>query len=112
MTLEQLLNYLEAHLQESVLDGTPEQTLRKSQTDEHASPLMGDIIRRMAEGAGCASVEDTLDRASAINSLGPLRLEYMADDAPVDGFRTLEFLVRAVDGAFNQEALKAQAKTD
>jgi len=36
----------------------------------------------------------------------------MADDAPVDGFRTLEFLVRAVDGAFNQEALKTQAKTD
>jgi hypothetical protein len=112
MTLEQLLNHLDAHLQETVLDGTPEQTLRKSQTGEHISPLMGEIIGRMAEGTGCTSVEDPLDRASAVNSLGPLRLKYMADDAPVDGFRTLEFLVRAVDGAFNEEALRTQTKSD
>jgi len=112
MRLEQLLDYLDAHLQDTVLDGTPEQTLRKSHSGEHAFPLMGEIIRRMAEGTGCASVEDSLDRASAVNSLGPLRLEYMADDAPADGFRTLEFLVRAVDGAFNEEALRTQTRTE
>jgi hypothetical protein len=108
MTLEQLLTYLDANLEGSVLDGNAADTLSKSLSDEHVDPMVGEIIRRIAEDTGCTSVAQPLERAETVKALGPLRLKYMADDAPVDAFRTLEMLVRAVDGAFNEETLRQQ----
>jgi len=108
MTLEELLTYLDAHLESSVLDGSAADTLSNALSGGHVDPMIGEIIRSIAQGAGCTSVAQPIERAGTVKALGPLRLKYMADDAPVDGFRTLEMLVRAVDGAFNEETLRQQ----
>ena len=50
-----------------------------------------------------------ITRSQAIAALAPIRLEFMKDDAPADGFRLVEKIVHAIDGAFNDEALKLKA---
>jgi len=53
---------------------------------------------------------DAIERAQAIKTLGPIRLFYMKDDAPVEGFRMVEDVVHKIDGAFNEEAMRLKAQ--
>ena len=110
MTLGELLQYLAGHLSFDVLDGDAAATLAKAQAGSHRNQLMGAIIKHMAEGAGCAGIASPITRAQATTSLGPLRLQYMKDDAPVEGFRMIEQTVHAIDGAFNDEALREKER--
>lgn len=41
-----------------------------------------------------------------MKSLSPLRLKYMADNAPVEGFRMVEKIITTIDAAYNEEALR------
>ena len=52
-----------------------------------------------------------IDRATAVNALGPIRLLFMRDDAPAEGFRLVEDVVYRIDGAFNEEAQRQQAQS-
>lgn len=110
MTFAELVAFLDQDLQYEVLDGDAATTLTKARAGNHQDPIMGAILTAIADGCGCDDAQASLARAEVIKALGPMRLEYMADDAPVDGFRKLEFLVRSVDGAFNAEALAAKGK--
>ena len=104
MTLAELLAYLEAHTPFDLLDGTPEETLAKVRAGRHRHPVAGAIVAALAERGGASGTEAPLERAQAVAALGPLRLAYMKDDAPVDGFRMVEKVVHAIDGAYNDEA--------
>lgn len=106
MTFEQLVQYLNAHSGYVVLDGDPAQTLAKARSGRHSDALMGEILKSLYEGAGCTDVDAPVTRAQATTSLGPLRLRYMKDDAPVAGFRMVEKIIHTIDGAFNHEALQ------
>jgi len=106
MTISELLEYLDANTQFSVLDGEVQQTLDKARAGTHSDPIMGEIVKGIADGCGCDSPDSTLERVDAVNALGPVRLKYMADDAPVEGFRAVEGTIHAIDGAFNEEALR------
>ncbi len=110
MTLAELLQYLDRNTAFDILDGPPGDTLTKALADRHGNALAGAIIRGIAEGNHCSGEESTVDRAASITALGPLRLQYMKDDAPVDGFRMLEQIIHAIDGAFNDEALRAKSR--
>lgn len=104
MTLCELLRYLDENSRYAVLDGDCAQTLEKARANAHKDALMGEIIERLAGAAHDANT--LIDRAAAALSLGPLRLRYMKDDAPVDGFRMVERIIHTIDGAFNEEALE------
>ncbi|QKT03131.1 hypothetical protein HUS23_04585 [Ectothiorhodospiraceae bacterium 2226] len=106
MTLGELLQQMNGHLQFPVLEGDPAETLAKAQDGTHGDPIVGEIVRAIAARCERPEVDCPLERASVIASLGPMRLKYMADDAPVEGFRKLEQLVQAIDAAFNDEALR------
>lgn len=106
MTLRELLEYLDSHTSFGFMDGTPQETLDKARGGEHARPMAGEIIAAIAAGCGCDDVEASLARVDTVNALGPTRLKYMADDAPVEGFRAVEGTIHAIDGAFNDEALR------
>lgn len=106
MTFEQLMQYLNSHSGYAVLEGDPAQTLAKARGGTHGDPLMGEILAALYEGTGCSGVESPVTRAQATTSLGPLRLRYMKDDAPVAGFRMVEKIIHTIDGAFNHEALQ------
>ncbi len=106
MTLAQLLKYLDAQSSYAVLDGDASETLAKSTRGQHPDPLMGEIVRHLFDGSACSDENSPILRAQAANSLGPLRLRYMKDDAPVAGFRMVEKIIHTIDGAFNDEALK------
>lgn len=106
MTFAELLDYLGTHSGHEVLDGTPAETLEKAQGGTHRHPLLGQIVSSMFAKSGLASIDSDIDRATAVNSIGPIRLQFMRDDAPVDGFRLVEDIVRSIDGAFNEEALR------
>jgi hypothetical protein len=108
MTLGELLRYLDRDLSCVVLDGEPAETLIKARQGRHANALVGEIIAAIAHRCGCTDAECTLERAHVVSAVGPIRLRYMADDAPIDGFRLIEKLVLAVDGAFNEEALRGR----
>lgn len=103
MTLCELLQYLDENSRYAVLDGDCAQTLDKARAHAHKDALMGEIIERLA--AGARDVNASIDRAAAALSLGPLRLRFMKDDAPVEGFRMVERIIHTIDGAFNEEAL-------
>jgi hypothetical protein len=106
MTLAELLTYLDSRTPYDVLDGTPEETLAKARTAGHRVALTGAILVALFDKAGAADVHSPIERAQAVAALGPIRLQYMKDDAPVEGFRMVEKIVHAIDGAFNEEALR------
>ncbi|AOU96896.1 hypothetical protein BI364_01735 [Acidihalobacter yilgarnensis] len=111
MILSELLTYLDHHSGYPILDGSPAETLIKARTNSHANAYAGEIIACLADKLGVDSVDAALDeRVRVINSLGRLRLKYMADDAPVDGFRMVEKVIAAIDSAFNEEALAKKGK--
>ncbi|MGA7801984.1 MAG: hypothetical protein WCC36_14350 [Gammaproteobacteria bacterium] len=106
MNLSELLQYIDTNSDYGLLEGDAEQTLTKAREDTHRDALAGRIIKAIAEHCNIADTSTGFERADAVNALGPLRLEYMKDDAPVDGFRMLERIIHLIDGAFNDEALR------
>ncbi|HKK14223.1 MAG TPA: hypothetical protein VKA14_06130 [Gammaproteobacteria bacterium] len=110
MNLAELLSYIDRHSDYDILAGDADQTLAKSREGAHPDALAGDIVRALAEGCGIDSAATEFERADAVNSLGPLRLQYMKDDAPVEGFRMVEKVIHLIDGAFNEEALRMKGK--
>ena len=104
MTFRELIAYLGAHSKHEMLDGEVATTLEKARSGAHRNPLAGQIVAALYEKTGLIDLEAPLERANAINALGPIRLAYMRDDAPVEGFRLVEEVVYLIDGAFNEEA--------
>lgn len=106
MTLSDLIIYLDRFSGYQILDGSPAETLAKSLSGNHSNTYIGEIISSMAEKLGLDDVDRVMpERVQVINSLGNLRLKYMADDAPVEGFRIVEKVIATIDSAYNEEAL-------
>lgn len=110
MNLEQLIGYLNEYLDEKFLDGDIASTLAKARAGEHREPVAGEIIAALMNGAGIDDPSATLDRATAVKAIGPVRLIYMKDDAPVEGFRLVEKTITTIDAAFNEEALASRSR--
>jgi hypothetical protein len=106
MTLNELLQYLHENTDFALLDGTPEESIRKAVDGSHAQPIAAEIIRAFHEKAGDAGGAVSLERIDAVKCLGPLRLKYMGDDAPMEGFRVVEKIITTIDAAYNEEALR------
>lgn len=101
-----LLRYLDANTEFEILDGTPEETLEKARAGTHKNRFAGELIDTSADNLALRSVDETPARVDFVNSLGKLRLKYMADDAPVEGFRLVEKVITTADAAYNEEALR------
>ncbi len=110
MTLEQLLQYLDYHMDQRFLDGDVSQTLAKARDGSHRDPIAAEVLVALMDGAGADSAQAELDRATAVKSIGPVRLKYMKDDAPVEGFRLVEKTIVTIDAAYNEESLAAQGR--
>jgi len=110
MTLEQLLHYLDHHLDQRFLDGDAAQTLVRARAGSHRDPIAAEIVSALMTGAGADAPGTALERATAVKAIGPVRLKYMKDDAPVDGFRLVEKTIVTIDAAFNEEALAARVQ--
>jgi len=106
MTLAELIQYLDANTDFSVLDGDPAATFQKANDGAHADPIIGEILKAIIDGNACGAADCELERGGVVTSVGPLRLKYMADDAPVEGFRAVEGIIQTIDSAFNDEALR------
>ena len=110
MTLAELMQYLDEHSDYAILDGDPAQTLARARAGDHRDALAGEILGAIAEHCGCDDTDAVLERSEVVAALGPLRLRYMRDDAPVAGFRMVERSIQLVDGAFNEEALRNRSR--
>jgi hypothetical protein len=109
MTFAELLQQLEKSLPAQILDGDIAETLGKARAGKHRHALAGKIIAALFDKAGLPGTDAPMTRSQAIAALAPIRLEFMKDDAPADGFRLVEKIVHAIDGAFNDEALRLKA---
>lgn len=104
MTFQELFTYLNQNTPyDYITDSSP---LADAIEGKHENPLIAEIISSVAKSCGCSSIEQTIIRQDVISALGPLRLEYMKDDAPVEGFQLIQGAVPAIDLAFNNEAIK------
>ncbi len=110
MTLAQLLEHLERELPYDYLCGGAAETLSRALAGEHPDPLAGEVIALIAKAAERVDADAPIERAAAVTALGPIRLKYMADDAPVEGFRFIERTILGIDAAFDAEALAAKRK--
>jgi hypothetical protein len=110
MTFKQLLHYLDYHMDQRFLDGDASQTLTKARNGSHRDPIVAEVLVALMDGAGADSADTKLDRATAVKSIGPVRLKYMKDDAPVEGFRLVEKTIVTIDAAYNEEALAAKGR--
>ncbi|WP_018936812.1 hypothetical protein [Thioalkalivibrio sp. ALJ24] len=108
MNLSELLNYLDRNLDTEFLDGDAAGTLEKARSGEHKDPIAAEILVALMDGAGADGPDTPLERAEAVKAIGPLRLKYMGDDAPVEGFRLVEKTITTIDAAYNEEALAAR----
>lgn len=109
MTLSELLEFLDRNTGYDVCDGSPAESVAKALAGTHRDPLMGEVIAAFAAHAG-GGADGVVERAGIVKALGPIRLKYMADDAPVDAFRAVQQLVDAIDAAFDEEALRSRGK--
>lgn len=87
-----------------VMDDDAAATLDKARGGTHRHALAGKIIAAL--GSGFSGTSTAITRSQSINALGPIRLLCMKDDAPVEDFRLVERWVHAIDGAYNDEALR------
>jgi hypothetical protein len=110
MTLAALLQYLGEKSGYALLIGNPAQTVAMARAGSHPDPVLGAIVRELYEKSGVESLEAPIERASAVNALGGLRLTYMADDAPPDALRIVERIVYTIDCAFDEEALREKKR--
>ncbi|WP_018861899.1 MULTISPECIES: hypothetical protein [unclassified Thioalkalivibrio] len=108
MTLSELLQYLDENMDGVFLDGDPASTLEKARAGQHRNPIAAEVLTTLMDGAGADGPDTTLERAEAVKAIGPLRLKYMADDAPVEGFRLVEKTIVTIDAAYNDEALSSR----
>lgn len=111
MTLAELFDYIDTHTSFNILDGSPADTLEKVVAGTHRDALMNEVLLPLIKAKDAANAETTLSRAEAVAALGPIRLKYMADDAPVEGFRAVEGIIKTIDAAFNDEALRARQQS-
>ncbi len=106
MNFTELLDYLMRNSKYDITDGDAGQTLDAALTGRHKNPVAGDIIAQLYRNSRLDSPQQPLERAQAVTALGPIRLQYMKDDAPVEGFRMVEDIVYKIDGAYNDEILR------
>lgn len=109
MTFHELLHHVMQHSRFPVANGDANATLQSALDQQHPNEIAGNIVASLYRNSGLTSPEDTLERAQAVKALGPIRLFYMKDDAPVEGFRMVEDIVHAIDGAYNDEALRQKS---
>jgi len=110
MTFAELLGYLGQNCKYDIMDGDASETLSKARTKSHKNELAGQIIADVFAKSGLTDIHSEITRAAAITAIGPIRLFFMKDDAPVEGFRMVEDIVHKIDGAFNEEALRLKAQ--
>jgi hypothetical protein len=110
MTFAELLLALEHRLPATILIGDAAATLEAARLGTHPHALAGTILASLFEKSALAGINAAITRSQAIAALAPIRLEFMKDDAPVEGFRLVEKIVHAIDGAFNDEALRLKAE--
>ncbi len=106
MTFNELLGYLIGHCKYDIADGDVSQTFAAARNGSHKNAIAGHVIDQLFSNSKLDNVDGTLERTQAVNALGPVRLFYMKDDAPVEGFRLVEDIVHKIDGAYNDEALR------
>ena len=100
MILSELLSYVGDQTGQSFIHSRGELI---AETD---NPLCSEIGQAIMQGCGCQDTSCSVLREQVVTALGPIRLRFMADDAPVEGFRLVENVVLAIDKAFNDEALR------
>ncbi|MFN7086009.1 MAG: hypothetical protein ACK4N4_05210 [Burkholderiales bacterium] len=110
MTFAELLQRLEARLPGYILDGDAAETVAKACDGRHKHPLAARIIASVFGRSGLADATAAVSRSQVVAALAPIRLEFMKDDAPAEGFRLVEKIVHAIDGAFNDEALQQKSR--
>jgi hypothetical protein len=110
MTLGELLQYLDENTEFDLLDGSPADSVAKAKDGSHQNPYAAEIITSALEKLGINGADDEIERVPFVKSLAPVRLKYMADDAPVEGFRTVEKVIATTDLAFNEEDLAKKGK--
>ncbi|MDA8224943.1 MAG: hypothetical protein M0T86_03365 [Betaproteobacteria bacterium] len=109
MTFNELLDYLLHSSKYDIADGDRDHTLNAALDGSHKNPVAGHILAQLYQNSQIASPGDALERVQAVKALGPVRLHYMKDDAPVEGFRMVEDIVHKIDGAYNDEALRQKS---
>ncbi len=110
MTFAELLQQLEKRLPGHILDGDAAETVSKARDGRHKHVLGAKIIFSLFEHSRLPDVSALISRSQAVAALAPIRLEFMKDDALVEGFRLVEKIVHAIDGIFNDEALRQKAE--
>ncbi|MDH5547659.1 MAG: hypothetical protein OEZ43_18940 [Gammaproteobacteria bacterium] len=105
MTLGKLIQFLNQNTDYPYATGDGN-ALRHALDGSHPHALIGELLKSIAQHCACGDENCLLAREQVVLALGPIRLKYMADDAPAEGFRLIEKSICAIDDAFNQEALR------
>lgn len=110
MTLAELFDALSQDKKTPFIVGDAETTLAHARAGTHPDPLIGEMIQVIVQKGGCSNADCVLPREQVITALGPIRLRYMADDAPVAGFRLVQNVIVSIDNIYNEEALREKIK--
>lgn len=104
MNFGTLITYLDHQSEVAFLEGDTIETLAKLKAKQHNNPFVQEILSNILDNCQIESVESILTRTDVAQALAKTRLKYMADDAPVEGFRLVEKTILWIDDAFNEEA--------
>lgn len=105
MTLGDLLVRLQRLSGYDILVGSPRETLAAVEGGTHVNPTVGEILQTIMRWCLAEDEKATVERASVVSALGPLRLRLMLDECPGEGFKLLNDLIEAIDAAFDEERL-------
>jgi hypothetical protein len=106
MTFAEFLLRIHPYCDHRVLAGNPVETFDAVQQGTHPDEQYGRLIKVLIDWCALASSDAVVERATLVNALGPVRLEYQQDGAPQDGYAELAKLIRAIDAAFDDALLE------
>lgn len=110
MHFNALLTFLEQKSPGTFIHQDLETTLKHAK-EEKPENYGQEIVQALVEHCQIDSADMPLERANAVNALGKIRLKYMKDDAPVEGFRFVEKTIQWIDDAFNEEAWQERQRS-
>ncbi|MEY2341335.1 hypothetical protein AB4090_04405 [Acidithiobacillus sp. IBUN Pt1247-S3] len=107
MTYAELIEFLESHVNFSLLHGQDvASAVRAAEAGTLHDPLASEVLASTYKSNKCTSVASEVTRADSFSGLAQLRLRSQADDADPQLFRQVLQLSQNLDRAFDEDTLR------
>lgn len=105
MPFDACLTRLDAHCGGELLAGAAPATLCEEVRDGRSDSPYAEALRLLLDWVPVRRLDQTVTRSELVLALGPLRLRYQAQEAPLAEYRALTRLIHAIDAVYDERKM-------